>query len=266
MKVCMYVLSIFIFGNLSSQPLNPNKAFKRGEVLTYRVHYGLIDAGEATIAIAKDSIKFNNSPCYHVVGTGNSKNAFDWFFKVRDRYDSYIDEKTLLPKFFMRRVNEGGFIINQDYRFNQTAKSVNVKRTGTDEPRSTPGKVFTIPSATHDILSAFYYARNLNLDGVKIGDIITIQTFFDEELFPLKIKLVGREVISTRAGKIRCIKIHPLIQQGRVFKEEDDLTLWVSDDINRIPVRLQADVVVGSIKMDLKSYSNLANPFALVSK
>ena len=173
----MYVLSIFIFGNLSSQPLNPNKAFKRGEVLTYRVHYGLIDAGEATIAIAKDSIKFNNSPCYHVVGTGNSKNAFDWFFKVRDRYDSYIDEQTLLPKFFMRRVNEGGFIINQDYRFNQTAKSVNVKRTGTDEPRNTPGKVFTIPSATHDILSAFYYARNLNLDGVKIGDIITIQTW-----------------------------------------------------------------------------------------
>ena len=266
MRVSMYVLSIFIFGNLFSQTNKPNKAFKHGEVLTYRVHYGLIDAGEATIAIAKESIKISNSSCYHVVGTGNSKNAFDWFFKVRDRYDSYIDEQTLLPKFFMRRVNEGGFIINQDYRFNQIAKSVNVKRDGSDAGRSTKGKVYTIPNSTHDILSAFYYARNLNLQGVKIGDIITIQTFFDEELFPLKIKIVGREVISTRAGDIRCIKIHPLIQQGRVFKEEDDLTLWVSDDINRIPVRLQAEVLVGSIKMDLRSYSNLANPFALVNK
>jgi hypothetical protein len=166
----------------------------------------------------------------------------------------------------MRRVNEGGFIINQDYRFNQTAKSVNVKRDGSDEARSTKGKVFTIPNSTHDILSAFYYARNLNLEGVKMGDIITIQTFFDEELFPMKIKIVGKEVINTRAGKIRCIKIHPLIQQGRVFKEEDDLTLWVSDDKNRIPVRLQAEVLVGSIKMDIKSFSNLANPIALVNK
>lgn len=266
MRVFICVLSIFFFGSLHSQSHNSNKAFKRGEILSYRVHYGLIDAGEATIVVAKDTVRFNNSSCFHVVGTGNSKNAFDWFFKVRDRYDSYIDEETLLPHFFMRRVNEGGFIINQDYRFNQTAKSVNVKRNGTDEARSTPGKVFTVPNFTHDILSAFYYARNLNLDGAKLGDIITIQTFFDEELFPMKIKIVGKEVISTRAGKIRCIKIHPLIQQGRVFKEEDDLTLWVSDDMNRIPVRLQAEVLVGSIKMDLKSFSNLANPIALVNK
>ena len=105
MRVCMYVLSIFIFGNLFSQPHNPNKAFKRGEVLTYRVHYGLIDAGEATVTIAQDSIKFNNSPCYHVVGTGNSKNAFDWFFKVRDRYDSYIDEQTLRRFYYRPRLS-----------------------------------------------------------------------------------------------------------------------------------------------------------------
>ena len=143
MRVCIFVLSIFIFGNLFSQPHNPNKAFKRGEVLTYRVHYGLIDAGEATVTIAKDSIKFKNSSCYHVVGTGNSKSAFDWFFKVRDRYDSYIDEQTLLPHFFMRRVNEGGYIINQDYRFNHAAKSVNVKRDGSAEAKSTKGKVYS---------------------------------------------------------------------------------------------------------------------------
>lgn len=139
MRVFICVLSIFFFGSLHSQSHNSNKAFKRGEILSYRVHYGLIDAGEATIVVAKDTVRFNNSSCFHVVGTGNSKNAFDWFFKVRDRYDSYIDEETLLPHFFMRRVNEGGFIINQDYRFNQTAKSVNVKRNGTDEARSTPG-------------------------------------------------------------------------------------------------------------------------------
>jgi hypothetical protein len=268
MKSRLLFLSVFLLGTLSAQPHKPsgNQAFKRGEVLTYRVHYGLMDAGEATVTIAPDSLRFNNHSTFHLVGTGKSRSAFEWFYKVRDRYDSYIDEQTLLPHLFMRRVDEGGFIINQDYKFNQTQNSVNVRRDGSDAGRSTTGKLFTIPASTHDILSAFYFARNMNLEGVKMGDVITIQTFFDEEVFPMKIKLIGRETINTRAGKIRCIKIHPLIQQGRVFKEEDDLTLWVSDDLNRIPVRLQAEVLVGSIKMDLKSYSNLANPLAVQVK
>ncbi|MFM2284684.1 MAG: hypothetical protein RLZZ543_181 [Bacteroidota bacterium] len=267
MKSKLIYFSLLFSATLIAQPKSPsNKAFKRGEVLSYRVHYGLMDAGEATVAIAQDSLAFNNHPTFHLVGTGSSRSAFEWFYKVRDRYDSYIDEQTLLPHLFLRRVDEGGFIINQDYKFNQSQKTVNVKREGSDQNRNTPSKQFSIPTSTHDILSAFYYARNMPLEGVKMGDVITIQTFFDEEIFPMKIKLIGRETLHTRAGKIRCIKIHPLIQQGRVFKEEDDLTLWVSDDLNRIPVRIQAEVLVGSIKMDLKGYSNLANPLALESK
>lgn len=264
MRFQSFILGLFIIGQVSAQTGNPKltTAFKRGEVLTYRVHYGIIDAGDATISVAADTLKFNNRRTYHVVGIGNSRSAFDWFFKVRDRYDSWIDEETLLPHFFLRRVDEGGFIINQDYRFNQQQNSVSVKRTGTDQGRSTDGSTFKIPDATHDIISAFYFARSLNLDGAKMGDIVTLQTFFDEEIFPMKVKLVGREVINTKVGKIRCLKIRPIIQQGRVFKEEEDLTMWVSDDKNRVPVRLQANVLVGSIKMDLKYYNNLAHPLA----
>lgn len=248
-----------------NQELLKNKAFKRGEILNYRVHYGIIDAGEATIMVTKDSLKFNGKPTYHVVGTGNTRSAFDWFFKVRDRYDSWMDEETLLPQLFLRRVDEGGFIINQDYRFIQSANKVKVKRSGTDTKRSTPGSEYSLPEATHDIISAFYYARSLDLSKVKIGDIMTLQTFFDEELFPMKVKIIGREYIKTRAGNIRCIALRPIIQQGRVFEEEEDLTMWVSDDFNRVPVRLQAEVLVGSIKMDLKSFENLAHPLAIVN-
>ena len=264
MRFPSFIIGLFIFGQVSAQTGNPKltPAFKRGETLTYRVHYGIIDAGDATISVAADTLKFNNRKTFHIVGIGNSRSAFDWFFKVRDRYDSWIDEETLLPQFFLRRINEGGFIINQDYRFNHQQNSVFVKRTGTDQGRSTDGTQFSIPSATHDIISAFYFARSLNLDGAKMGDIVTLQTFFDEEIFPMQVKLVGREVLKTKAGKIRCLKLRPIIQKGRVFKEEEDLTMWVSDDKNRVPVRLQANVLVGSIKMDLKSYSNLAHPFA----
>jgi len=265
MRILMHLILVLLFCNsgIQAQQLSSQKAFKRGEQLDYRVHYGLIDAGEATIRVTHDTLKFGSRKTYHVVGTGSTQNAFDWFFKVRDRYDSWMDEETLLPHFFLRRVDEGGFIINQDYRFLHTSNKVNVKRSGTDKKRNTEGADFEIPQATHDIISAFYYARSLDLAGIKPGEVVTVQTFFDEELFPMKVKFVGRETIKTRAGKIRCIKIRPVIQEGRVFKEEEDLTMWVSDDMNRVPVRLQANVLVGSIKMDLKRFSGLAHPLAL---
>lgn len=265
MHFTRFILIFLFISPVYSQNHNllEKKAFKRGEILNYRVHYGLIDAGEATIIVTKDSLKFNGKPTYHIVGTGSTRSAFDWFFKVRDRYDSWMDEETLLPQLFLRRIDEGGFIINQDYRFIQSSNKVKVKRSGTDKKRSTSGSEFELPDATHDIISAFYYARSLDLTNTKIGDIVTLQTFFDEEIFPMQVKLIGRETIKTRAGKIRCIALRPIIQQGRVFEEEEDLTMWVSDDFNRVPVRLQAEVLVGSIKMDLKSYENLAHPFAI---
>ena len=263
MKTVLSLLFLGSFINSYSQSVTRNFAFKRGESLTYRVHYGFVDAGEANITIASDSVKFSNSPTYHLVGTGSSSGSFDWFFRVRDRYDSFIDEKTLHPKFFLRKVDEGGFIINQEYTFNQKANTVLVKRDGTDTPRNATNKLFPIPADTHDILSAFYYARNVDITSVKIGDLITVQTFFDEEIFPMQVKILGRETIKTKAGKIRCIKLCPVIQKGRVFKEEEDLLMWVSDDMNRIPVRLQANVLVGSIRMDLKDFKNLANPLAI---
>jgi len=247
-----------------SQKLLPYQAFKRGESLTYRVHYGIIDAGEAVISVAQDAVLFGQKPTFHLVGTGKSASTFDWFFKVRDRYDSFVDEKTLLPQYFMRKVDEGGFIINQEYMFNRDKRNVLVQRNGTDVPRNAINKLFEIPDYTHDMLSAFYFARNADFGKIEAGKTITVQTFFDEEMFPLTLKIVGYETLKTKAGKIRCIKLRPVIQQGRVFKDEEDLTMWVSDDLNRIPVRLQAEVLVGSIKMDIKEFKNLAHPLALV--
>lgn len=244
--------------------LNTYPAFKRGEQLSYRVHYGLVDAGEVNIEVTSENKSFAKGPTYHLVGQGRSAGSFDWFYKVRDRYDSYIDEETLLPQFFMRRVNEDGYIIQQDYLFQHDQKKVIVKREGTDKPRNTANKPFDIPHHVQDILSAFYFTRSMDLSQYKPGDMITVNTFFDEEIFPLNLRIIGKETLKTKAGKIRCLKIRPVIQKGRVFKDEEDLTIWVSDDKNRIPVRLQAEVLVGSIKMDLKAYNNLLHELAVV--
>lgn len=229
-------------------------AFKRGELLSFRLHYGIMDAGTATLAITDEAKELGGRKTFHVVGLGESKGTFDWFFKVRDRYETYIDEKALVPWLFVRRVQEGGYKLSQDYIFNHFNQKVNVGE----------GKVFPIEPNMQDMLSAFYQARNMDLSNAKPGDLFALKCFVDNEIWPLQIKFIGRETVETDAGTFKCLKFRPIVQKGRVFKREEDLNIWISDDKNHIPVKGQADVLVGSIKMELTGFSGLANPVAKV--
>lgn len=232
-----------------------NEAFKRGEKLRYRMHYGFINAGDAILQVMDENKKIGNRSTYHVVGLGYTSNSFDWFYKVRDRYESYIDEEAMVPWIFIRRVDEGGYKINQNYIFSHYRNSVDAD-----------GKKFDVPDGVQDMLSAFYYARTMDFSNAKEGDIFEFPCFVDNEVWPMKIKYVGRETIKSDVGRIRCIKFRPVVQAGRVFKKEEDMTAYISDDKNRIPIRAEAKILVGSIKMDLTEYSGLANPLALAEK
>lgn len=225
-----------------------NEAFKPGEVLKYRVHYGIIDAGIAELEVKPQMKNIGPRECYHFVGSGKSVGAFDWFFKVRDRYESVVDKLAMIPWLFIRRVDEGGYIINQNVSFNHY----------TDSAKSEKAAV-AIPSYTQDLVSAFYYARTLDLTNAKEGDIFPITTYLDDATFPMNLKFIGRETIKSKKGKFKCIKFRPMLQEGRVFKDNEDMTIWISDDKNKIPIRVQTEIMVGSIKMDLVDYSNLSN-------
>ncbi|MCZ8284481.1 MAG: DUF3108 domain-containing protein [Bacteroidia bacterium] len=227
-----------------------NEAFKEGEILTYRLHYGIIDAGVAVLEVKPEVMDVAGRKVYHIVGNGYSKGSFDWFFKVRDRYETFIDKDALLPWMFVRRVNEGGYIINEDYKFNHYTNKVDVGR---------EDKV-DVPQGTHDMISAFYAARNLDLSNAKEGDVFTINSIVDKELFPLKIRYVGKEKIDCDLGTFNCVKFRPIVQKGRVFKKEEDLNVWITDDKNHVPLRAQAKLVIGSVKLDIVSAKNLANP------
>jgi hypothetical protein len=230
-----------------------NKAFKRGEILKYRIHYGWIDAGEAIIQVTDEKPVIDGRSAFHVIGIGYSKGSFDWFYRVRDKYESYIDEEAIVPWKFIRRVNEGGYIINQDYKFNHYKKTVDAN-----------GVNYNTPENVQDMISSFYYARNIDFSQAKKGDIFTISSFVDKEVFDLKIKFVGRETIRTDLGKIKCLKFHPVVQKGRIFKTEDDLNVWISDDANHIPIKAEAKIIVGAISMDLLQYVNTATPLGFV--
>ncbi len=235
-------------------PVINNEAFKRGEKLTYRMHYGIIDAGIATLSITDEEKEFAGRKTLHVVGLGESKGAFDFFYKVRDRYETYIDEKSIVPWLFVRRVNEGGYKIEQDYIFNHYTQKVNVGE----------GLIFPIEPNMQDMLSAFYNARTMNLSAAIPGECYAIRCFMDKEVWPLTIKFIGRETITTDLGTFKCLKFRPIVQKGRVFKKEEDLNIWITDDKNHIPIKGQADVLVGAIKAELTSYSGLANPISKV--
>ncbi|MES2566459.1 MAG: DUF3108 domain-containing protein [Bacteroidota bacterium] len=231
-------------------PSKPNEAFKEGEILSYRLHYGVMDAGIINMEVKPDLIQVGGRKVYHIVGNGYSKGTFDWFYKVRDRYETFIDKDAMLPWLFVRRVNEGGVIINQDYTFNHYTNKVDVGG----------GEKVDIPSGTQDMISAFYSARTIDLTNAKEGDVFTINSIVDKEIWPLKIRYVGKEQITCDLGTFNCVKFRPIVQKGRIFKHEEDLNVWLTDDKNHVPLRAQAKLVVGSIKLDIASVKNLANP------
>lgn len=226
-----------------------NTAFKRGEELKYRVHYGAMNAGVATMSIDNTNKLISGRPTLHAVGVGNSIGAFDWFFKVRDRYESYMDEEALMPWIFIRRVDEGGFKINQNQTYDHKVGRVN-----------SDGKFMTVPQYVQDMVSCFYYARTMDFSKAKEGDIFSVQTFIDDSVWTMKLKFKGRETIKSDVGKVKCLKFCPVVQTGRVFKKEEDLTMWVSDDVNHVPIRAEGAILVGSIKMDIISTSGLVAP------
>ena len=228
-----------------------NNAFKRGEKLTYRIHYGFIDAAIATIEITEENKKFADRNTFHIVGIGKSKGSFDFFFKILDRYETYLDEEAIIPWFFGRRVDEGGYKTSQDYIFYHGQKKV-----------SANGKMVDIWANTQDMISGFFYARTLDLGNAKEGQLFSVPTIVDGEMYNLQIKFKGKETIKSEWGRIKCLKFVPVLQKGRVFKHEEDMIVWLTDDVNHIPIRAKADILFGSLKMDLVGYKGIASPLS----
>lgn len=227
-------------------------AFRPGERLTYIVHYGIINAGEAVVELKESETDIMGRKVWRAVGRGRSLGAFNSFYKVNDYYESRFDAEGIFPWIFQRRVSEGGYEFSQDYMYKQHRREVTTQEQ----------KTYPVPPAVQDMLSAFYYARTIDFSNAKPGDVFTIDCFLDNELWPLRMKYVGKETIKLRNGKYRCMKFQPVVQEGRIFKGDDDLNVWITDDGNKIPVLAQAKVLVGSIKMELSGYEGLMHPIA----
>jgi hypothetical protein len=247
---------ILIFFILNLCFAQNQSAYKNGEWLSFKVSYsGWLTAGKASLKLTEDK----HNELFHVKAVGKTTGAIKWFFKVEDNYQTYFSNKSGLPKKFIRKINEGGHTKNLTINFDQINNKAivnNIKKKSVNE--------FSTKDNVQDMLSVFYFLRNkYNLDEIQTNNDLYVNMFFDSENYEFKMKYLGLETINTKFGKIKCIKLRPFVQSGRVFKEKESLTLWISADNNKIPVRIKANLVVGSVRVDLDAFSGLNHPFEI---
>jgi len=255
-KIQLLIITVLIAQVSFSQQ---ESAFDTGEWLKFKMSYSnWFKAGEATLKVNEDII--NDKPVFHVVGIGKTTGAISWFFKIKDRYETYIDKQTGLPYKFIRDIYEGGHTKKIEINFDQ----VNQKAYVNDQKHNKSYVIDTKPNV-QDMVSAYYYLRNkIKVDSLKLGDEFITDMFFDKENFGFKLKYIGEEVIRTKFGKVKTLKFRPYVMAGRVFKEEESLTLWVSNDKNHIPLRIKADLAIGSLRADLIAFKGLKHSFKIV--
>ncbi|WP_420603761.1 DUF3108 domain-containing protein [Flagellimonas sp.] len=257
MKKILIIFCVLL--TIPAMAQNQRPAFKAGEWLKFRIHYGFLNASYATLQLSNDTI--DSLPVYHVVGRGKTTGFASIFFKVDDTYESYFGKRDGKPYRFIRKINEGGYTkdIEIDFNYNEDKAILKDNKHGTQMD-------IPVHDDIQDLLSASYHLRNkYSLDDLEVGKSIDMDMLFDDDgVYKFKLKFLGKEVIRTKFGKVECLKFRPVVQSGRVFKEKESLTLWVSNDYNKIPIRIKADLAVGSLKADLDAYNGLRNQFKII--
>jgi len=241
--------------------VDKNIAFCSGEQLNYQVVYnwGMIWVESAFASFKVSATKVNNKNCYLFNGSGSTYAKYDWFYKVRDVFETCVDSASFRPVKFRADILEGSKKDKHTYIFNTPQKKAyTIINRGTK-----PVELDTIKinSCTIDVLTAIYYARNIDYSSCKMNDTISISLLLDGKVYPIYVRYLGKEVFTSKElGKYNCIKFSPLLVEGSIFKKGEGMTVWVSNDKNKIPIYIETPITVGTIKVKLMSYKNLRNP------
>ena len=255
MKLIKYflILSLLIISTAHTNrnyKLGPaNTAFQPGETLKYVLFYGLLNAGEAVMSVEEKDL--DGEKTLHAVAMAYTTGLADKLFKIFDIYESYMDPVTGLPHKAVRNISEGRYKFYDEVLYDRERNVVHSQRKGEQE----------VPEGIEDMVSGFYNLRRILTERKpEINEIIEFTTYFSDEVYPLKIRYRGKEVIRTRMGRFNALVFAPVTEPGRLFKTEEDILLWVSDDGNFLPLRIRVNFILGSMKCDLVEYSGLRNP------
>ena len=254
------ILLIFVGVQISSngQCSIDSKAFAPGEIITYKAYYNWgfiwLHAGEVEFKVMNK--RYEGRDLYHLYAFGTSFKSYDWIFKIREKYQAYIDPETLLPFWYERDVTEGSYTAFEDYKFDYENNLIHTYI----QKRKNPGVTGNLPltPCLFDVMSAVYYFRSVDFSKYKVGEKIPINMILDSETYQLYVRYLGKEEVKTRDKvKYKCIKFAVQLVEGTMFKGDEDAVIWVTDDANRVPVIVEAQIIVGSVKAILNETKGL---------
>jgi hypothetical protein len=229
--------------------------FQPGEQITYTLKYGLFNAAQAVIKVENTALKFDGKPALHIDADAKTLGTFNLLFKVRNEYDSYINPQTLLPYYYSEDRKESSYKHSDRVTFDREANVITANK----------GK-YPFKGNVFDFLSCYYYARNIDVSKLKIGDKLDLRYFLEDGVHSLNITYLGKETVKCGIGTFNCLKFNPEIIPGRIFRKNSKLYLWITDDKNRIPIKAHVELVVGSLVMDLSQASGLKYPLNPIKK
>jgi hypothetical protein len=258
----MRLLRILVLATLlPAVSYGQESAFQPGEKINYAIHYGLVQGGIAALELKVDT--FRGKEVWHSVFWGKTTGVADKIFRVKDVYESYFEPDSQLPVFTIRNIQEGRYRKYNEVIFDHYARTDSAVLT------SDLSGVHIAEKGIRDILTCFYYFRNHdlpNFSNFKRGDMITIMTWFTDELYPIRLRYLGMDDVRTKVGKIRCIKFNPVTETGRLFKSENDVSFWFSADKNFLPVKVRFDIFVGAFAAEITGYEGLKYPLDIKKK
>lgn len=242
----LFLASSFVVGD--TYRFIPNTSFKAGESFEYKVKYGIFSVGEATVEVSPQIYSVNSRACYRVNVFGRTTGLTD-LFHIRNTYRSYLDTAAILPQKFLMSVQENNYKKDQVIVFDHAANSAL-------REQNNEKKAFNLPNNIHDVVSGYYFLRTLDFSKMQVGETVAAPMFFDDNVYNMKVKFNGRSVVKTKFGKIDVLKLSPVLPQNDMFKGEDAIKIWVSDDKNRVPIRIELSFPIGNASMEMKGYKN----------
>jgi len=250
---CLFILTL-LSARVNAQdsltpPVVPNAAFQAGEILTYQIKYGFIVGGITTLSLTEDT--YNAKSVFHVTAIGETTGMAEMIYGVKDIYESWFDKTSNLSYKQIRNIKEGSYTQYNEVTYNRKNNTVNSKLSG----------IHQVPAKILDLATALYYIRRIDFSKVNLNEVILVNIYFADDIFPFYLRFNGNETIRTKFGKIDCHKISPIVEVGRMFKTSEDVNIWLTNDTNCIPVLIVMDVrLVGKINLKLVSCENAVNP------
>lgn len=258
------VFSGFVMTRQKAVPVTRNISYGTGEELEYRVNFAFFTVGRAVTRVDKNLHAINDRICYKVDAYGETSDWISIVTKVNDNWGAYVDTASLVTQQAYRKLKEGKYQRDELVTFDQQNNKVEVKVRNKDTGKFEPPKVYDVPPNATDLVGGFLFLRIVDFTKVHLGDTITISGFLENASYNLKVIYTGKEVVSTRIGKIPCIRIRPIMPKNSLFDGENSVQAWISDDLNRIPVKMQAKMFIGNTGLELVSFRGLRNQLKVI--